>query len=236
VVGLRALNRGQYIGGQKQRAVTSQGRQRQQQQQQQQLGQRQLQPAASMRPTQRIKKAEELARRFRALMSSPIMSQFLQCTPPAALTAEQEAHLSRCCSVIWDMTEALSNAPSLKMQLADAMLKQQVACNIGSVVTWVQQQPEPQLLDSRAVAVAGRQGVAPAGGMIAAVWAAGVHLLERFALVIFAHNSESAGACSMAATLTQQLDQSGKPCSRNCTAQDAVAASMRHPPLLSRIG
>jgi hypothetical protein len=115
--------------------------------------------------------------------------------------------------VIDQLQAALQEAPSLRMRLVDAMLKQQVACSVGSLVTWVQQQPEQQLLDCRAVPAA--------GGTPASLWAAGVHLLKSFAFEALLHNSESAGACSLAATLTQQLDQSGEACSHNCkcTAQ-----------------
>jgi hypothetical protein len=88
------------------------------------------------------------------------------------------------------------------------------------LVTWVQQQPEQQLFDLQAVAVAGHQGSAPVtcavGTAAALIWDAGVHLLKRFALVAGMHTSEGAAACSLAADLTQQLDQSGEACSRNC--------------------
>jgi hypothetical protein len=122
--------------------------------------------------------------------------------------------------VISQLQAALVEEPLLKVQVVDAMLKQQVACSLGSLVTWVQQQPE-QLSDLREVAVAGHQGSAPVpravGGTIPSIWAAGVHLIGHFA----AAASESTGTCSLAASLTQQLDQSGKPCScqRKCTAQ-----------------
>jgi hypothetical protein len=109
------------------------------------------------------------------------------------------------------------------MQMIDAMLKQQAACSVGSLVTWVQQQPEQQLcqlVDLRAVALAVDQGPAPvacaAGNITASVWAAGVQLLEHFAILASDHTSDSAGECSLAKQLTQQLDQSGKACSRNC--------------------
>jgi hypothetical protein len=178
-----------------------------------------------MRPAQRIKQAEEIARSLNSLLSSSIMSQLLQRTPPAAFTAEQEAQLLRCCNLISQLEAAWHEARPLKMQLFDALLKQQVACSIGRLVAWVQQQPEQQLADFRAVAVAGHQGSAPAtiaaGSASASIWAAGVYLLEHFAVVAFRHNSDSAEACSLAANLTQQLDQSGKACSRNgtCTVQ-----------------
>jgi hypothetical protein len=167
-----------------------------------------------------MKQAEELARRLKALLSSSILSQLLQRTPPAALTAEQEGQLKRCCDVLNQLEAALHEAPSLRMQLADAMLKQQAACNIGSVVTWVQQQPEQQLSDLRAVVVPGHQGSVSithaAGGATASVWAAGLHLVESFAVEAYEQNSESVGSCSLATTLTQQLDQSGEACSHNC--------------------
>jgi hypothetical protein len=126
--------------------------------------------------------------------------------------------------VIGQLETLLHEAPSLRMQLVDALLKQQVACSIGTLVTWVQQQPE-QLSDLGAITVAGHQGSAAvtlaAGRPTAPVWAAGVNLLQRFAAVAFLQNTQGAGACSLAATLTQQLDQSGKACSHNykCTAQ-----------------
>jgi hypothetical protein len=146
------------------------------------------------------------------------MSQLLQRTPPAALTAEQEAQLFLCCNLINQLAAALEEAPSLKMQLVDAMLKQQVACNVGSLVTWVQQQPEQQLV---VTAVVGNQGSAPVtctgGSTTGIVWTAAVHLLAHFAVVAFQHIRESAGACNMAASLTQQLEQSGKARSRSCT-------------------
>jgi hypothetical protein len=110
------------------------------------------------------------------------------------------------------------------MQLVDAMLKQQVACSVGTLVAWVQQQPEQQLLDLaaavgfvRAVAAAGHQVSAQVtdGDRTASIWAAGVKLLGCFAWVVL-HKIESAGACSLVANLTQQLDQSGKACSCSC--------------------
>jgi hypothetical protein len=173
-----------------------------------------------MRPAQRIKQAEEIARSLKSLLGGSVMSQLLQRTPPrpAAFTAEQEAQLLRCCNAISQLEAALRETTSPRVQLVDALLKQQVACSIGSLVAWVQQQPEQQLSEMRAGT--GHQGSAPAtveaGGAAAAIWAAGVHLLERFAVVATRHNSDSAGACSLAANLTQQLDQSGKACSRNC--------------------
>jgi hypothetical protein len=147
------------------------------------------------------------------------MSQLLQRTPPAgtppaALTAEQGAQLSRCCDVIKQLQAALDAAPMLRLQLMDAMLKQNGAYSVGSLVTWVQQQPEEHLLILRS-------GSAPvgfaAGGTAASIWAAGVLLLGHVAAVAMLHCSESAAACSLAADLTQQLDQSGKACSCNCS-------------------
>jgi hypothetical protein len=109
------------------------------------------------------------------------------------------------------------------MQLMDAMLKQQAACSIGSLVVWVQQQPEQQRLDLAAVAIAARQGSAPvtcaAGGTTGPIWVAGLHLLGRFAGVAFMDIDERAGACNLAEKLTQQLDQSGKACSCNCNCK-----------------
>jgi hypothetical protein len=176
-----------------------------------------------MRPARRIKQAEEAGRILKALLSSPVISQLLQRTPPAALTAEQEAQLSRCCNVIQQLSGAVDEAPSLSMQLMDAMLKQQVVCNIGRLVTWVQQQPEQQRLDLEAAAAAGRQGsyTYAAGRTPTIIWAAGVHLLTHFAAVAKMHVRESAEACSLAENLTQQLDQSGKACSGNyrCTTR-----------------
>jgi hypothetical protein len=102
------------------------------------------------------------------------------------------------------------------------MLKQRVAYSVGSVVTWVQQQAEQQLSDLNLTAVdgAGNQEAASitraAGSASASLWAAGVHLLGCLAAAALAHASESAGACSLAASLTQQLDQSGKVGSGNC--------------------
>jgi hypothetical protein len=176
-----------------------------------------------MRPAQRIKQAEEIARSLKSLLGGSIMSQLLQHTPPrpAAFTAEQEAQLLRCCDVISQLEAAWHEARPLRLQLLDAMLKQQMACSIGRLVAWVQQQPEQQLSGLKAVAVAGHQGSAPAtvaaGSASASIWAAGVYLLEHFAVVAFRHNSDSAEACTLAANLTQQLDQSGKACSRNAT-------------------
>jgi hypothetical protein len=170
-----------------------------------------------MRPAQRIKQAEEVARRLKALLSSSILSQLLQHAPPAALTAEQDAQLPRCCSVICQLETSLHEAPSLKLQLVDAVLKQQAACSIGSLFTWVQQQPEQQLSDLGAITVAGHQGSAAvtlaAGRPPASIWTACVNLLHRFAAVAVLQNTQGAGACSLAAALTQQLDQSGKACS-----------------------
>jgi hypothetical protein len=170
-----------------------------------------------MRPAQRIKQAEEVARRLKALLSGSIMSQLLQRTLPAALTAEQVAQLSSCWNVIDQLQAALDKAPALRLQLEDALLKQQVACNIGSLVTWVQQQPQQQLLDVRAVAETGQEGSAQVtwGGRFASIRSAGMLLLGRFAVAVL-RDPEAAGACSVTANLTQQLDQSGKACSRNC--------------------
>jgi hypothetical protein len=98
------------------------------------------------------------------------------------------------------------------------MLQQQAACSVGTLVTWVvQQQPEQHV---RTVAAAGHQGssaVIFVSSTAASIWAAGVHLLGRFAAAAAQHTAESAGACNLAARLTQQLDQSGKACSCNCT-------------------
>jgi hypothetical protein len=172
-----------------------------------------------MRPARLIKQAEEAARRLKALLSSSIMSQLQHRTPPAAVNAEQEAQLSRCCSVITQLSDAFVDAPSLKKQLLDAMLKQQVASDIGSLVAWVQQQPEQQRLDLTAVAGAGHQGSAPvafaAGAATAPIWADGVHLLDHFAAAAL-HTSPSAGACTLAKNLTQQLAHSGKAYSCKC--------------------
>jgi hypothetical protein len=173
-----------------------------------------------MRPARRIKQAKEIARRLKALLSSAIMSQLLQRIPPAAFTAEQEAQLSSCRDMIRQLAAALDEAPSLKVELVDVMLKQQVACSVSSLVTWVQQQPE-QLLDVTA-AGQGRVPITSVAGLtIASIWAAGVDLLKNLARVALLQTSESAGACILTATLTQQLDQSGEAYSRTfkCTVQ-----------------
>jgi hypothetical protein len=192
-----------------------------------------------MRPARRIKQAEDVADRLRALLSSSIISQLLQHTPPTALTAEQDAQLLSCWNVISQLKTVLNEAPSLGVRLVDAMLKQQVACNVGGLVMWAQQQPEQQLIDVRAVATAGHQGSARnpcvVSGTIAAIWAAGVQLLGRFAAA-YLHNTESAGACSLAAKLTQQLDQSGKAsCYCSALQDDAVVAARYHACSFERI-
>jgi hypothetical protein len=173
-----------------------------------------------MRPARRIKQAEEAARKLKALLASSILSQLLQRTPPAALTAQQQAQLTSCCDVISQLDAAFQGASSLNLQLVDAMLRQQVACSIGSLVTWVQQQPEQQLLDLIAAAFVSHQGSAPvacaAAGTAASIWVAGVQLLGGFAAVAITQTPESAGACNIAARLTQQVDQSGETCSFNC--------------------
>jgi hypothetical protein len=142
-----------------------------------------------------------------------MVSQLLQRTPPAVLTAEQEAQLLHCYDVISQLADALQGAPPFRMQLVDAMLKQQAACSIGRLVTWVQQQPEQQQLHVRAMA-----GSAPvtsaAGSTTAPIWAFGVILLEHFAASAVLHMTDSAGSCNLAANLTQQLDQSGEACNR----------------------
>jgi hypothetical protein len=173
-----------------------------------------------MRPARRIKQAEEVGRRLKALLSSCSISQLLQRTPPAALTAEQEAHLSGCFDLISLLSDDLDGATELTTQLVDAMLKQQVASCVGSLVAWVQQQPEQQRLDLAATAIAGRQGPVnrSPGSTTGPVWAAGLHVLGRFAAVAFLHIQDSAGVRNLAENLTQQLDQSGKACSCNCTA------------------
>jgi hypothetical protein len=146
------------------------------------------------------------------------MSQLLQRSPPAAFTAQQTAQLTSCCQLINQLEHALQEAP---WQVADAMLKQQAACSVGSLVTWVQQQPEQQLSTLTAVDLTGRQG--PSVLRCEAtdfIWAAGVDLLGRIAVAAFEHDSESAtpaaGGRSLAASLTQQMDRSGTACSRNC--------------------
>jgi hypothetical protein len=117
----------------------------------------------------------------------------------------------------------------------DAMLKQQVAFNTGSLVAWVQQKPQQQLLQ---LAVPGQHGsgtvhtvlTIAAGETTASLWAAGVQFLEQCALVASLQPSESAGVCSLAERLTQQLEQSGTACSRNCNAlrDGSAAVATRH--------
>jgi hypothetical protein len=158
---------------------------------------------------------------LKALLNSSIMVQLLQHAPPAALTAEQEAQLLYCSNLISLLAVTFHEAPSLEPQLVDAMLKQQAACSIGSLVTWVQQQPEQQLLDLRVVAAAGHQGSRPmscaAGSATTTLWAAGVQLLGCFAISALKQiDTDGAAGCSRAGTLTQQLEVSGKACSRNC--------------------
>jgi hypothetical protein len=175
-----------------------------------------------MRPARRIKQAEDVASGLNELLSSSIMSQLLQRSLPAAFTAEQEAQLSRCCNMIEQLAEALDEVPSFRTQFVDAMLKQHVACNIGRLVTWVQQQQEQQPLGPRLVAVAGHlrsASVTSAAGSTTAafIWAAGVHLIHQFAAVAVTHSAEITGARNLAAILTQQLDEAGEACSRNCT-------------------
>jgi hypothetical protein len=172
-----------------------------------------------MRPARRIKQAEELAVRLRVLLSGSTMSQLLQHPPPAALTAEQEAQLLSCSNLMSQLTTALDEASSLSTQLIDAVLKQQAAYHVGSLVAWVQQQPEQQLSELRVVAAAWLMDSAPVAPQCAAIgrtclmWDDGVQLLQQFAWM---SRPENAGACNLAASLTQQLDQSGKACSCNC--------------------
>jgi hypothetical protein len=118
--------------------------------------------------------------------------------------------------MISQLAVTLQEAPSLQLQLVDSMLKQQAACSIGSLVSWVQQQPEQQQLDVTAVAIAGQQGPAAAtfiaASTTASIWAAGVQLMNHFAAAAFRQMAESATARNMAENLTQQLEQSGTAC------------------------
>jgi hypothetical protein len=53
-----------------------------------------------------MKQAEEVARRLKTLLHSCIMSQLLQRTLPAALTAEQVAQINSCFNLISQLQAA----------------------------------------------------------------------------------------------------------------------------------
>jgi hypothetical protein len=133
--------------------------------------------------------------------------------------------------VISKLQAPLHEAPEYRVQLVDAMLKQQVGFTVGRLVMWVQQQPEQQLSDFRAAAVAAHQGstqvTCASGGTTASIWGAGMHLLKLLAGIAALESMESAGERSLAANATQQLDQSGKACSKALATANALRVYCR---------
>jgi hypothetical protein len=153
-------------------------------------------------------------------MSSSTLSQLLQRTPPASLTAEHEAHLLNCGSLFDLMVVALeAEEGAVQLRLLEAVLQQQAVRSAGTLVAWVQQQPE-QLLTVNSVT----SFTAATGSSALRCWTSGVQFLTRAAAKAGAQDYGSAATCQMAADMMQQLDQSGERCSLNCCMMcDALA-------------
>jgi hypothetical protein len=177
-----------------------------------------------MRPARRIKQAEGLARELHKLLSNTTLSQLLQRTRSASLTAEQEALLVDCGSLLDQMAVALQeDEAALDLRLLEAMLQQQAVQSAGTLVAWVQLQPE-QLLSVKSVLgfTATRGSGAPC------CWASGVHSLTRAASKAGQQDYDSAATCQMAANMTQQLDESGERCSLNCSIFVTLCSDHTH--------
>jgi hypothetical protein len=184
-----------------------------------------------MRPTRRIKLAEGVAREITKMLRSSTMSQLLQRTPSALLTAEHEALLLKCCSLLDQMCAALqADDVGLQLQLLEAVLQQQAVCSAGNLIAWMQQRPEQLLpMDSMLSSNATRGSRAAAGS-----WAAGMNFLDCAAAAAAEQDHQSAAARQMAADMTQQLDQSGEPCSLDCSCCVMPGRHLRLPCMLLR--
>jgi hypothetical protein len=164
-----------------------------------------------MRPARRIKHAEGIDRELHKHLSSSPLSELLQRTPPAALTAQQDVRLLHCGSLLEQMAAAFETADeaAVDLRLLEALLQQQAMRSAGTLIAWVQQRPE-QLLAVKSVL--GIPGDGASG-----CWAAGVQFLDRAAAKAGDLDHTSAAACQMSANMVQQLDQSGERCSLNCS-------------------
>jgi hypothetical protein len=165
----------------------------------------------SMRPARRIEQAEGFACELRELLSRSTLSQLLQRTTSAPLTAEEDALLYDCGCLLDQMAALQAGDEPVDISFLEAVLQQQAVRSAGTLIAWVQQRPE-QLL-----AVESVMGfTATRGSGAPACWTAGVAFLNHAAAKASQQDYASPAACQMAADMTQQLDQSGERCSLNC--------------------
>jgi hypothetical protein len=164
-------------------------------------------------PARGIQQAEVFARELRDLLSSSTLSELLQRTLSASLTAEQEALLFACCSLFDKMIAALYSAEAAHGRLMlEALLQQQAVKSAGTLIAWVQQCPERLLAMTSVFGFTAVTGSGAPG-----CWDAGVHFIGRAAEKAGEQDYTNAAVRQMAVDMMQQLDQSGKRWSLNCS-------------------
>jgi hypothetical protein len=151
--------------------------------------------------------AEAAARKLRMLLNSTSVSQLLQQPPPAAATGHKAGTVASCCDALQQLDAALSDqhaAAAGTAQIVQAVLQQKAAQSVGTLLSWVLQQPQQLQLAKVETCTAVQQHEPEA------VFLHSCGTLHALIVAVrAAQNSRAADMATAWSTLLQQLDQSG---------------------------
>jgi hypothetical protein len=167
-----------------------------------------------MPPSTRVRKAEDAARKLTDQLRSPVMLGMLQHAPPVGFPDRQQAvQLPSIWTLQSQLVAALKETGSAEtVQVLSALLRQQAARSVGTLVAWAQQQPD-QLYTMAGLNALAPQGHSPGAVVLNAAgtsWWSGLEVLDRMLVSAITLDSSSTSAHQIVTTMTEQLEQSGK--------------------------
>jgi hypothetical protein len=147
--------------------------------------------------------ALDAAQALQQLLATPSFSHLLQQPPPTQLTAGQAAVMATCSASLKQLELGLaSNGTAPTQQLLHALLNVKAVHKVGTLLAWLQQQPQPlQLARLKEQLVR--------GNTLEAVWLLCCSIMRKLTVGIV--SVAAADATPLVVTFTQQLRQSGAP-------------------------
>jgi hypothetical protein len=163
-----------------------------------------------MLPSRRVKQAEDAARKLASEISVPAMTKVLQ-QPPSLLTRQQEGLLLNSLHTLKKLDAAVLAAGTADtVQLLDAVLRQQAAQSVGTLVVWAQQQPEQLTCTSTTARLPSHASLSAEMGVPAGVWMLGWTVLSNMFAKAMSLDKSSASFKRIVTTTTDQLERSGR--------------------------
>jgi hypothetical protein len=142
------------------------------------------------------------ARALHQMLAKSSFSQLLQQPPTQQLTAMQAALIAACCTLLRHLLDCLPvKGASTARQMLRTLLHEKAVQSVGTLLTWLQQQPQTLQLARMAQPVG-------SSNTLEAMWLLCCSIMRQMEVVT--SGLGAAEAAPLVVTFTAQLQQSGK--------------------------